>query len=138
MPQCDPTFAFSEIFWLFCTWGIVFLCLKFYAWPRMLERQEKQRAEHQKWIDAAIQRRVEIAEWQAAYQQALDVAHSTGRAHVHKELAIFEKDAEKRRHAFLNKHHTQPVSEAHDMSDVKEALSQWKQACLKILPSLSH
>lgn len=137
MPQCDPTFALSEVFWLFLTWGCVFLCLKLYAWPTILKRQAQRNAKHQKWVDAAVQRQAQALEWQAFYQTALDVAHTAGRAHVHDELANFDKEAEKVRHAFLASQTFEPVK-AKDVKDVKEALSDWKEACLKILPFSSH
>lgn len=134
MPQCDPTFAISQVFWLVLTWLAVVMCLTQYAWPRLLRRQRKRHRELQKWIDGAVSRRAEIAAWQASYQQALDIAHAAGRTHVHEELAIFEKMSEKRRQDFLNQHHTQPVTIEQDVSDIKEALQKWKKACLKILP----
>lgn len=134
MPQCDPTFAVSQVFWLLITWLLIILCTQKYAWPRFLARQQHRRAELQKWVDKAVTRRAEIAEWQAAYQKALDVAHTAGRNHVHKELDDFEKAADKRREAFANKQQMQAECVAQDTSDVKEALNQWKKECLKILP----
>lgn len=134
MPQCDPTFAVSQVFWLLLTWLVVLLCIKYYAWPRFSARHHHRKAEVQKWIDKAITRRAEITEWQANYQKALDIAHTAGREHVHKELEHFEKKAEKQRETFLNKQREQSTLVPPDTTDVKEALTQWKKTCLKILP----
>ena len=45
MPQLDPEFWFSQIFWLVITFGFTFLVLKFYITPKMSEilnqRKEK-------------------------------------------------------------------------------------------------
>lgn len=134
MPQCDPTFAVSQVFWLLLTWLLIVGCIKQYAWPRFSERQQHRQVELQQWIDKAVTRRAEIAEWQAAYQKALDVAHTAGRSHVHKELDSFEKAADKRREAFLGKQQMQSVCVAQDTGNVKDALNQWRKECLKILP----
>lgn len=138
MPQADPTFALSEAFWLFLTWGIVFLFLKIYAWPRITKRQNERQKEYQKWMDAAVQRQSDIAEWHQEYQQGLDTAHAQGRMNIYQKLAQFEKEAERKRQDFIAQHSTPPTIQTTDVTPIKIALSDWKQACLKILPFSSH
>lgn len=112
--------------------------LNVYAWPRIVSRQQKRQTEHQSWIDAAVRRRTEIAEWQELYQRTLDVAHASARSRIHKEIAAFEKEAEKGRHDFLNQYRVKPVEADNVIAEVKNDLLVWEKECLKILPFSSH
>lgn len=139
MPQFDFTFAISQVFWLFITWAPVFLCIKYYTWPRIQTRQQNREEEKQKWIELTIQRQAEIDAWNDRYKRTLENAKREERQNMQDKLGKVEKNLEQQRAEFLERIKAEPVDiQTADYSDIKNSLKTWDKECWNNLPFSSH
>mgnify|MGYP006106399607 CR=1 FL=1 len=74
MPQLNPEFWFSQVFWLIITFGIMFVLLSKFVLPKISENLEVRKAQILENIDAAEKQREESDKKLKADQESLKKA----------------------------------------------------------------
>ena len=71
MPQLNPEFWFSQIFWLIITFGIMFVLLSKFVLPKISENLELRKAQISENIEAAEKQREESDKKLKEYDQLI-------------------------------------------------------------------
>jgi len=86
MPQLDPTFFPTQLFWLFVVFTLLFLVVWKVALPRIADIRETRRTRIDSDLEKATALKEEAEEVLAAYEKSL--AEATGKAQaVHRNMA---------------------------------------------------
>jgi len=86
MPQLDPTFFPTQLFWLFVVFTLLFLVVWKVALPRIADVRETRRARVDSDLEKTAVLKKEAEEVLAAYEKS--VAEATDKAHaVHRSMA---------------------------------------------------
>jgi F-type H+-transporting ATPase subunit b len=86
MPQLDPTFFPTQLFWLFVVFTLLFLVVWKVALPRIADVRETRRSRIDSDLEKTAVLKEEAEEVLAAYEQSL--AEASGKAHaVHRSMA---------------------------------------------------
>ena len=75
MPQLDFSFYFGQIFWLFISFGLLFVAMKFWLLPPLVEILHKREEKIKYILRQADKLSAQAERVQKSYQQYIDEAH---------------------------------------------------------------
>ncbi len=97
MPQLNPEFWFSQIFWLIISFGIMFVLLSKLILPKISENLEIRKAQITENIEAAEKQREESDKKLIEYDQLLLNSKKEAKANFNKARKEILKDVDKKR-----------------------------------------
>ena len=97
MPQLNPEFWFSQIFWLIITFGIMFVLLSKFVLPKISENLESRKAEILENIEAAEKQREESDKKLKEYEKLILESKIEAKNYLNKAREKILKDVDKKR-----------------------------------------
>jgi F-type H+-transporting ATPase subunit b len=97
MPQLNPEFWFSQIFWLIITFGIMFILLSKLVLPKISENLEVRKAQITENIEAAEKQREESDKKLQEYDQLITNSKNEAKNYFNKAREKILKDVDKKR-----------------------------------------
>ena len=97
MPQLNPEFWFSQIFWLIITFGIMFILLSKFVLPKISENLELRKAQISENIEAAEKQREECDKKLKEYDQLIINSKNEAKNYFNKAREKILKDVDKKR-----------------------------------------
>jgi len=97
MPQLNPEFWFSQIFWLIITFGIMFLLLSKLILPKISENLEIRKAQILENIEAAEKQREESDKKLEEYEKLIANSKNEAKNYFNKAREKILKDVDKKR-----------------------------------------
>ena len=97
MPQLNPEFWFSQIFWLIITFGIMFILLSKFVLPKISENLETRKVQISENIDAAEKQREESDKKLKEYDQLIINSKNEAKNYFNKAREKILKDVDKKR-----------------------------------------
>ena len=97
MPQLNPEFWFSQIFWLIITFGIMFILLSKLVLPKISENLEVRKAQISENIEAAEKQREESDKKLKEYDQLIINSKNEAKNYFNKAREKILKDVDKKR-----------------------------------------
>ncbi len=97
MPQLNPEFWFSQIFWLIITFGIMFLLLSKLILPKISENLEIRKAQILENIEAAEKQREESDKKLEEYEKLIANSKNEAKTYFNKAREKILKDVDKKR-----------------------------------------
>ena len=97
MPQLNPEFWFSQIFWLIITFGIMFILLSKLVLPKISENLETRKAQILENIEAAEKQRVESDKKLKDYDMLIANSKNEAKTFFNKAREEILKDVDKKR-----------------------------------------
>ena len=97
MPQLNPEFWFSQIFWLIITFGIMFILLSKFVLPKISENLESRKAEILENIEAAEKQREESDKKLKEYEKLILESKIEAKNYFNKAREKILKDVDKKR-----------------------------------------
>ena len=97
MPQLNPEFWFSQIFWLIITFGIMFLLLSKLILPKISENLEIRKAQILENIEAAEKQREESDKKLEEYEKLITNSKNEAKTYFNKAREKILKDVDKKR-----------------------------------------
>ena len=97
MPQLNPEFWFSQIFWLIITFGIMFILLSKLVLPKISENLEVRKAQIAENIEAAEKQRMESDKKLKEYDQLILNSKNEAKNYFNKAREKILKDVDKKR-----------------------------------------
>ena len=97
MPQLNPEFWFSQIFWLIITFGIMFILLSKLVLPKISENLEVRKAQISENIEAAEKQRKESDKKLKEYDQLILNSKNEAKDYFNKAREKILKDVDKKR-----------------------------------------
>ena len=97
MPQLNPEFWFSQIFWLIITFGIMFILLSKLVLPKISENLEVRKAQISENIEAAEKQREESDKKLKEYDQLILNSKNEAKDYFNKAREKILKDVDKKR-----------------------------------------
>ena len=97
MPQLNPEFWFSQIFWLIITFGIMFILLSKLVLPKISENLEVRKAQITENIEAAEKQREESDKMLKEYDQLIINSKNEAKNYFNKAREKILKDVDKKR-----------------------------------------
>ena len=97
MPQLNPEFWFSQIFWLIITFGIMFVLLSKFVLPKISENLESRKAEILENIEAAEKQREESDKKLKEYEKLILESKIEAKNYFNKAREKILKDVDKKR-----------------------------------------
>ena len=97
MPQLNPEFWFSQIFWLIITFGIMFVLLSKLILPKISENLEIRKAQILENIEAAEKQREESDEKLEEYEKLINNSKNEAKTYFNKSREEILKDVDKKR-----------------------------------------
>ena len=97
MPQLNPEFWFSQIFWLIITFGIMFILLSKFILPKISENLESRKAEILENIEAAEKQREESDKKLKEYEKLILESKIEAKNYFNKAREKILKDVDKKR-----------------------------------------
>ena len=97
MPQLNPEFWFSQIFWLIITFGIMFILLSKFVLPKISENLELRKAQISENIEAAEKQREESDKKLKEYDQLIINSKNEAKNYFNKAREKILKDVDKKR-----------------------------------------
>ena len=97
MPQLNPEFWFSQIFWLIITFGIMFVLLSKFVLPKISENLEVRKAQILENVEAAEKQREESDEKLKEYDQLILNSKNEAKDYFNKAREKILKDVDKKR-----------------------------------------
>ena len=97
MPQLNPEFWFSQIFWLIITFGIMFILLSKFVLPKISENLEVRKAQILENIDAAEKQREESDKKLKEYEKLTLESKIEAKNYFNKAREKIIKDVDKKR-----------------------------------------
>ena len=99
MPQLDPEFWFSQIFWLIITFGILFILLSKLILPKISENIEVRKSQISENIEAAEKEREESENKIKEYEKIILDSKTEAKNYFNKAREKILKDIDKKREA---------------------------------------
>ena len=99
MPQLDPEFWFSQIFWLIITFGILFIILSKLILPKISENIEVRKSQISENIEAAEKEREESENKIKEYEKIILDSKTEAKNYFNKAREKILKDIDKKREA---------------------------------------
>ena len=99
MPQLDPEFWFSQIFWLIITFGILFIILSKLILPKISENLEIRKSQISENIEAAEEEREESENKIKEYEKIILDSKTEAKNYFNKAREKILKDIDKKREA---------------------------------------
>ena len=96
MPQLNPEFWFSQIFWLIITFGIMFILLSKLVLPKISENLEVRKAQITENIEAAEKQREESDKKLKEYDQLITNSKNEAKNYFNKAREKILKDVDKK------------------------------------------
>ena len=97
MPQLNPEFWFSQIFWLIITFGIMFILLSKLVLPKISENLEVRKAQILENVEAAEKQREESDKKLKEYEQLIINSKNEAKNYFNKAREKILKDVDKKR-----------------------------------------
>ena len=97
MPQLNPEFWFSQIFWLIITFGIMFVLLSKLILPKISENLETRKAQILENIEAAEKQREESDKKLEEYEKLIANSKNEAKNYFNKAREKILKDVDKKR-----------------------------------------
>jgi F0F1-type ATP synthase, subunit b len=97
MPQLNPEFWFSQIFWLIITFGLMFVILSKIVLPKISENLETRKVQISENIDAAEKQREESDKKLKEYDQLIINSKNEAKNYFNKAREKILKDVDKKR-----------------------------------------
>ena len=97
MPQLNPEFWFSQIFWLIITFGIMFVLLSKFVLPKISENLEVRKAQILENIDAAEKQREESDKKLKEYEKLIFESKIEAKNYFNKAREKILKDVDKKK-----------------------------------------
>ena len=97
MPQLNPEFWFSQIFWLIITFGIMFILLSKFVLPKISENLESRKAEILENIEAAEKQREDSDKKLKEYEKLILESKIEAKNYFNKAREKILKDVDKKR-----------------------------------------
>ena len=97
MPQLNPEFWFSQIFWLIITFGIMFVLLSKFVLPKISENLEVRKAQILENIDAAEKQREESDKKLKEYEKLIFESKIEAKNYFNKAREKILKDVNKKK-----------------------------------------
>ena len=97
MPQLNPEFWFSQIFWLIITFGIMFILLSKLILPKISENLETRKAQILENIEAAEKQREESDKKLNEYEKLILDSKNEAKTYFNKAREKILKDVDKKR-----------------------------------------
>ena len=97
MPQLNPEFWFSQIFWLIITFGIMFILLSKFVLPKISENLESRKAEILENIEAAEKQREDSDKKLKEYEKLILESKIEAKNYFNKAREKILKDIDKKR-----------------------------------------
>ena len=97
MPQLNPEFWFSQIFWLIITFGIMFILLSKLILPKISENLEIRKAQILENIEAAEKQREESDKKLKEYEKLISNSKNEAKTYFNKAREEIIKDVDKKR-----------------------------------------
>jgi len=97
MPQLNPEFWFSQIFWLIITFGIMFILLSKLILPKISENLEIRKAQILENIEAAEKQREESDKKLEEYDKLITNSKNEAKTYFNKAREEILKDVDKKR-----------------------------------------
>ena len=126
MPQLNPEFWFSQIFWLIITFGIMFILLSKFVLPKISENLESRKAEILENIEAAEKQREESDKKLKEYEKLILDSKNEAKNYFSQAREKILRDVNKKKES-LEKEINEEINKAE-----KEILELKKQSPEKI------
>ena len=97
MPQLNPEFWFSQIFWLIITFGLMFIILSKFVLPKISENLETRKAQISENIDVAEKQREESDKKLEEYEKLILDSKIEAKNYFNKAREKILKDVDKKR-----------------------------------------
>jgi len=97
MPQLNPEFWFSQIFWLIITFGIMFILLSKLVLPKISENLEVRKAQILENVEAAEKQRGESDKKLKEYEKLIFESKNEAKSYFNKAREKILKDVDKKR-----------------------------------------
>ena len=124
MPQLNPEFWFSQIFWLIITFGIMFILLSKFVLPKISENLESRKAQILENIEAAEKQREESDKKLKEYEKLILNSKSEAKNYFNKAREEILKDVNKKREN-LEKEINEEINKAEkEILDLKNKSSE--------------
>lgn len=138
MPQLDPTWFSTQLFWLAITFIILYFVIWRSAVPRIAEIKSTRSQKIESDLEKAEGLRAKAAEVQEAYEQALAKAAEEARA-VHREAAREIAERNEQQHAKLNEQLMKRAAEANaEIAKTKDAaVAEMRDASVDVVRSVA-
>jgi len=111
MPQLNPEFWFSQIFWLIITFGLMFIILSKLVLPKISENLETRKAQISENIESAEKQREESEKNLKEYEKLILNSKNEAKQHFNKAREKILKDVDKKREN-LEKEINEEISKA--------------------------
>ena len=111
MPQLNPEFWFSQIFWLIITFGIMFVLLSKFVLPKISENLEVRKAQILENIDAAEKQREESDKKLKEYEKLILESKIEAKNYFNKAREKILKDVNKKKE-YIEKEINDEISKA--------------------------
>ena len=102
MPQLDPEFWFSQVFWLIVTFGILFIILSKLILPKISENLEVRKSQISENIEAAEKEREESENKIKEYEKIILDSKNEAKNYFNKARGQILKDIDKKRKTLKN------------------------------------
>ena len=119
MPQLNPEFWFSQIFWLIITFGIMFILLSKFVLPKISENLELRKAQISENIEAAEKQREESDKKLKEYDQLIINSKNEAKNYFNKAREKVLKDIDNKREVLENNINEEIVKVENEISELK-------------------
>ena len=119
MPQLDPEFWFSQIFWLIITFGILFIILSKLILPKISENLEIRKSQISENIEAAEKEREESENKIKEYEKIILDSKNEAKNYFSKARGQILKDIDKKRETLKNEINEEIKKAEEEITDLK-------------------
>ena len=119
MPQLDPEFWFSQIFWLIITFGILFIILSKLILPKISENLEARKSQISENIEAAEKEREESENKIKEYEKIILDSKNEAKNYFSKARGQILKDIDKKRETLKNEINEEIKKAEEEITDLK-------------------
>ena len=119
MPQLDPKFWFSQIFWLILTFGILFIVLSKLILPRISKNLEVRKFQILENIEAAEKQREESENKIKEYEKIIHDSKNEAKNYFNKAREKILKDIDNKREVLENNINEEIVKVEKEISELK-------------------
>ena len=119
MPQLNPEFWFSQIFWLIITFGTMFILLSKLVLPKISENLEVRKAQITENIEAAEKQREESDKKLQEYDQLITNSKNEAKNYFNKAREKVLKDIDNKREVLENNINEEIVKVEKEISELK-------------------
>ena len=119
MPQLDPEFWFSQIFWLIITFGILFIILSKLILPKISENLEIRKSQISENIEAAEKEREESENKIKEYEKIILDSKNEAKNYFSKARRQILKDIDKKRETLKNEINEEIKKAEEEITDLK-------------------